>query len=129
MEHRPVNNRPLVFIGSLLIIALVVIVAFLIQTNPFGDVAPPHRHEAPQQPQEQPSGMEFGDVMTLYGQACASCHGKFGEGVAGFPSIQNSSLELDEIKTIIREGKGNMPAFNHIEEPMLTRLAEFTKKL
>ena len=123
------KNRPIIFIGSLLIIALVVIVVFIIQTNPFGDVGPAHRHDHPEQQQQQEPHMEFGEAMTVYGQACASCHGKFGEGVAGFPSIQNTSLTVDEIKKIIREGKGNMPSFNQIEEPMLTRLADFIKKL
>lgn len=123
------NNKPVVFIGSLLIIALVVIVVFLIKTDPFGDVTPVRQDQA-RPPADQPGQpMEFGEAMTIYGEACASCHGKFGEGVAGFPGLQSTSLSIDEIKNIISNGKGNMPAFEHIHEPELTELAEFIKKL
>ncbi len=119
----------MIFIGTLLLVALIVIVVYLVQSDPFQDTRP-QEQPTTQPAQEEPAGhMEFGDAMKSYGQMCANCHGRFGEGLAGFPPLQNSELTIDEIKDIIKNGKGNMDGFEHIEEPMLTELAEFIKKL
>jgi len=122
-------NKPMLFIAVLLVIALALIVFFQIVMDPFSNMSPkanvqPHVHE-----NDGSGKMSFSEEMKTYGQYCASCHGKFGEGAASFPSLQASSLTIEEIKDIITNGRGDMERIDHIKEPMLTKLAEFVKKL
>jgi len=84
----------------------------------------PHVHE-----NDESGKMSFSEEMKTFGQNCSSCHGKFGEGAAESPSLQASSLTVEEIKDIIANGRGDMEGIDHIKEPMLTKLAEFVKKL
>ena len=123
------TKRPMLFLSILLILALSLIVLYLVTTDPFSEMkmaqqAQPHVHE-----QQNPTGMNFNEEMKTYGQACANCHGKFGEGAPGYPVLQNSQLTLDKIKDIIANGKGKMEGLSHIKEPMLTKLAKFVQKL
>jgi cytochrome c-type biogenesis protein CcmH len=114
-------KHPAFFFFSLILIALMVVVFYQLSSDPFkkeasgsGDVVVnPHQDDA---------------IIGLYARECASCHGTVGQGVAGNPNLQNSRLSLAEIKSIISEGKGAMPAFPQIREPQLSELAELVKQ-
>ena len=62
----------------------------------------------------QPAEAERGDDVgaTVYRQRCAACHGGSGEGGSG-PSMVDvdERLSRDEHVTVVRDGKGNMPAW------------------
>ena len=113
-------KRPALLLTVLLIVALVVIVAYKIQTDPFNNTSS----------SESGSEMteELGSIYTVFQHNCLTCHGRNGEGQSGFPSLQKSTLSVDEIKQLISTGRGNMPAFPHITEPQLSELAEMVKK-
>ena len=47
----------------------------------------------------------------IYGQKCQNCHGANGQGASG-PAIAGGGGEPDaNLKTVIANGKGKMPAF------------------
>ncbi len=57
-----------------------------------------------------------------YEQSCIGCHGGDLAGGAG-PALTNNGLSSDEIYTIIKEGKGGMPAFPNIPDDEAENLA------
>ncbi len=118
------HNKPIVFFAGLMLMALILIVAFQMGTNPFGDVEV-HKHEEP----GEHAGMGgFAEVISLYGDLCAACHGTVGEGVGRNPALRNTTMTVDEIKTIIRSGKGDMPAFPDLKGEQLDRMARLIKR-
>lgn len=67
-------------------------------------------------------GKTVSSGKTLYGQKCASCHGKQGEGVAKMATMMKTTIRnwgevaatsdtLAAWKKITADGKGKMPAF------------------
>jgi len=82
--------------------------------NPDGGViafaVPADGAPATSQPAEAESGDDVG--ATVYRQRCAACHGGSGEGGSG-PSMVDvdERLSRDEHVTVVRDGKGNMPAW------------------
>ncbi len=50
----------------------------------------------------------------VYAANCASCHGASGLGGIG-PNLHESRLSRAELQTVIRNGKGSMPAFPNIK--------------
>ena len=116
-----IKNPALLFI-SLIIIALVILVLYKINTNPFNNIQPGSAREVQNPNTSNP-------VFALYSKECASCHGNSGQGLAGNPSLGASKLNTDQIKQMIKSGKGNMPAFPNIQEPELSKLAELVKQL
>ena len=59
---------------------------------------------------------ELGDVGSgreLFASNCAACHGASAEGRGGAPALIGvyDHLSVEEVETIIREGRGGMPAF------------------
>lgn len=71
---------------------------------------------------------EPGSIYTIYQDNCLTCHGNNGEAQPGFPSLQKTTLSLEEIKKIIITGRGDMPPFPNITEPQLSQLAELVKR-
>ncbi|GEM_PF-1749703 len=60
---------------------------------------------------------EVGDVdagRQVFGSSCAACHGATAEGRGDAPSLIGvyDHHTLDEVETIIRQGRGRMPAFD-----------------
>ena len=52
------------------------------------------------------------NARQIYNQLCANCHGQDGQkGVAGATDLSSSMLTLAERKSVILNGRGNMPAF------------------
>jgi quinoprotein glucose dehydrogenase len=59
------------------------------------------------------------DTTSLYKNNCASCHGDDLRGAPPtFPSLQNigQRRSREELKTLINEGGGRMPAFDYLEK-------------
>jgi PQQ-dependent dehydrogenase (methanol/ethanol family) len=68
-----------------------------------------------------------------FGQNCAVCHGGDGEGTDRAPALTNSrhlrgSSEKD-IAELIRNGRGNMPAFSSLPEAQIQELAGFVRSM
>lgn len=57
---------------------------------------------------------------------CASCHGQDFSGGMG-PALAGTSLAEDEFTSIVRDGKGSMPAFSadQVADEELTALYQF----
>jgi len=115
-------KNPIFLFVSLLIVALVIVVLYKIKTDPFKNLQPGSAEANEIQ-------HNSGPIIALYNKACASCHGISGQGLAGNPSLGASKLNTEQVKQLIRSGKGNMPAFPGIQEPELSKLAELVKKL
>lgn len=72
-----------------------------------------------------------GTPEELYQSAgCINCHGGNYEGVGGFPSLTGvgEKLSADEIKEILRNGKGSMPA-GLVPEEQIDSVAEWLSSL
>jgi len=49
----------------------------------------------------------------VYDKQCSKCHGKYGEGHPDRgPSLQTTTLSMEDIKNVILNGKGKMPGYN-----------------
>ena len=77
-------------------------------------------------PQASLSESEARRVLTLYSNTCQTCHGKDMVGGVG-PALVNAGQRLayDEFKSIVTNGKGQMPGFNHVDEQTLTALYRY----
>lgn len=61
---------------------------------------------------------------------CPSCHGDRGDAmIAGAPNLRLSAMGVEEIKTVIRNGRGMMPPYKDLSEDELEALAQFVKSL
>lgn len=86
--------------------------------------------EPAETPEETPaeSGGETAtiDAEQVVQQNCISCHGENLEGAGNFPALNNvgSRLSQDEIRSVIENGKGAMPA-NIIEGEEADAVAEY----
>jgi PQQ-dependent dehydrogenase (methanol/ethanol family) len=68
-----------------------------------------------------------------FGQNCAVCHGGDAEGTDRAPALVNSrdlrgSSEHD-IASLIRNGRGNMPAFSSLPDTQIQELASFVRSM
>ena len=74
---------------------------------------------------EEDSSASSGDADAegIAQSSCASCHGSDFSGGAG-PALAGMSLSEDEFSEIVRNGQGQMPAFNEdqINDEELTAL-------
>ena len=57
------------------------------------------------------------------------CHGQTGEGTVMGPRITGTALNSDQIKSLIVNGKGEMPAFTNFTDQQLKRLVELVRHL
>jgi mono/diheme cytochrome c family protein len=65
-----------------------------------------------------------------YAIHCAICHGDQREGILpGFPPLVGIQHQLtdDKIIAVIRQGKGRMPGFPHVNDPELASLVTYLK--
>ncbi len=60
-------------------------------------------------------------------QRCVNCHGPDRQGVGNLPALTNldEKYDLEEVKSIIRDGKGAMPPHSYFEDEELELLAGF----
>ena len=65
----------------------------------------------------------------LFGKTCAVCHGGGGEGTDRAPALTNNrelrGASEKEIAELIRNGRGNMPAFSLLPAEQIQELAHF----
>lgn len=78
-------------------------------------------------PRELMSKDDLQKAKTLISTSCRSCHGEnlAGRGIA--PSIVNSGqrITFEDFKTLITNGRGQMPGLVHIDEPGVTALYKY----
>jgi mono/diheme cytochrome c family protein len=102
-------KNPVFFFAGLMLFAAVVIISFQLltqQNNPNRDFA-------------------WQQTANLYQKECASCHGSTGEGLDTYTILRGKHLPLTDIKEVLQKGRGDMPAFPAIKEPLLTALANY----
>ncbi|HGY54933.1 MAG TPA: hypothetical protein ENK44_04470 [Caldithrix abyssi] len=117
------EQKPALFFWGLMLIALILIVVYLIQTDPFENVKP-HIHS--QQMRSHDAGSEA--VYAVYAEYCYEFHGSKGQGLEGHPEIGDTKVTMKQIKQRLMTGKGDSTDFiDEIKEPMLTRLAQVVK--
>ena len=114
-------KRPVLFLTILIIIGLIIIVIYKVQSDPF-------KNDSVIEGRGNMHEHDSDSISELYKENCVTCHGKVGQGQSGFPSLQKIELAMDEIKKLISTGQGNMPAFPHIKEPQLSQLAKMVKQ-
>lgn len=61
----------------------------------------------------------------LYDMYCARCHMANLQGAGSYPSLVARDLTLDEMRTIVLNGKTTMPAFKDMDPADLERLHAF----
>ncbi len=69
----------------------------------------------------------------LFGKTCAVCHGGGGEGTDRAPALTNNrelrGASEKEIAELIRNGRGNMPAFSLLPADQIQELAHFVRSM
>ena len=66
------------------------------------------------QDQEPLTGTSMEKGEQLYQLNCARCHGSDGsKGASGAKNLKSSSMSKEQIYSIIRNGKGTMPAYKN----------------
>ena len=111
------KNKPVLFFSAIIILSSFVIVFYQLDNRPVL-----HVHN-------QGTDQNFQQILNVYRDNCARCHGAFGEGFASNPELRGKKTPVENVKQIIKQGIGKMPAFPNIQEPLLTRLSEFVSKL
>jgi len=73
-------------------------------------------------------GVSGAEVYKTVG--CSGCHGNAGEGLIG-PALNQEALPVDEVATVVRNGKGAMPPFTteKISDEELQALVTFVHAL
>jgi len=68
----------------------------------------------------------FPEAGVVYQQACISCHE--GSDNVG-PVLRGKKLSPAKVKRVVQKGKGKMPKFPNIAEPLLSDLAKYVSEL
>jgi PQQ-dependent dehydrogenase (methanol/ethanol family) len=75
----------------------------------------------------------IGKAPALFGQSCAVCHGGDAEGTDRAPALLNNrqlrATSDADIGTVIKNGRGNMPAFSFLPADQIQSLAHFVRSL
>jgi len=68
-------------------------------------------------------------AIALFTNNCARCHGSFGQGQGGNPSLRKIQLSPQQIEKIIRSGRGRMPSFDQFSDEQLHMLSQLVRRL
>ncbi len=74
---------------------------------------------------------QYGDMTSVrrgnvtYNSQCAVCHGAQRQGSPGVPALTDLQLSSDTLRTVVTEGRNNMPAFPSISGEDLDDLITF----
>jgi len=121
------NSKPVIFFIALMIIALALVAAYRLTTNPVRQTAESQAQVQTKADQQNPH-MED-PTLTLFEENCASCHGPFGQGNGPNPALRGTKLSNAQIIERIRKGKGRMPAFNELSTEQLDQLVDLIRHL
>jgi PQQ-dependent dehydrogenase (methanol/ethanol family) len=81
----------------------------------------------------QNSGSAAVHVPAQFGQNCAVCHGGDAEGTDRAPALTNNrqlrGTSEKDIANLIKNGRGNMPAFSSLPEAEIQELAYFVRSM
>ncbi len=79
---------------------------------------------------KDPKKVDLVKAETVFRSMCAICHGDDGKlGLAGAKDLSQSELELNEIKAIIKYGKGKMTPFaDRLSDKEIEMLAVYIEK-
>lgn len=113
------SNKPVLFFTGLMTLALIIIVAYQVKNNP----TPPLSATQQKQVMAQSEG------LALYGQYCARCHGAVGEGKGVYPTLRGTTVPNNQIALLVRNGRGDMPAFPELTDEQVHKLVAFVAKL
>ena len=78
----------------------------------------------PMQPDQFKDMSDMQRGMTIYSSQCAACHGTERQGATGLPLI-GMTYSVDELKTIITQGRNAMPSFQYFDDDELDYLVQF----
>lgn len=120
------DKKPIIFFFTLLLLALILVVVYQIRMAP-GEMQPTGQPAQTQTAGVNPHQQEPG--VELYGKYCAGCHGKIGEGTTFNPSLYDKKHSLEEITSIIRSGRNNMPPFPKLSDQQVALIAKFVQSL
>jgi len=89
-------------------------------------------HEAPVSEQTKAQESRVSDEKNpsiLYTNNCGPCHGHDGGGVVG-PAIKGTSLSLEQVKSKVEAGGGQMPAFKdgEVSDEQIGIIAKYVKE-
>jgi len=71
-----------------------------------------------------------GPGAAVFREACASCHGPQGEGMAGLaPPMRGRNLSVAEVKEIVQKGRGRMPPLPGVRGEALENVARFVSEM
>ncbi len=114
---------------SVLTVLLAVVLAVLLASCTQGAAPTPTATKAPaaSPAATTPAGAASGQA--IFQQNCNTCHPGGDAGVG--PSLKQSKFTVDQIKTQVRNGKGQMPPFppETISDAQLDVLANYVKSL
>ncbi|HRN93354.1 MAG: SirB2 family protein [Chitinophagales bacterium] len=66
----------------------------------------------------------------VYTEACAACHGDTGNaGLAGAKDLTTSTLNHEEVLSIIQTGKNSMPAYKKLTTEQIEGVAQYVESL
>ena len=116
------DNKPIVFFVSLMLLTLALVVVFQIKTDPFGNAS-----AKTEQMQADPHLSDT--AIKLFADNCARCHGSFGEGKGRNPSLRGVNMSHEQIAQRIRTGKGKMPAFKNLSDEQIHLLVSLIEKM
>ena len=91
------------------------------------EIAATEEHAEGSEGGEEASAGEF-DPEALAQGKCIGCHGNSYEGQGAFPSLVGTSLSEDEVKDVLANGKGAMPA-GLVPEENIDAMAAWVKSL
>jgi cytochrome c6 len=82
--------------------------------------------------QKESENTEVLSGESLYQQHCASCHGTDGKlGLSGAADLSSSTLSVEEINKVIREGRNGMPPMKEIlvEQENIDKVSDYVYEL
>ncbi len=120
------DNKPVIFFLSLLLLAALIVALYQSKANPFTQGKAPVAVSDAQNPAVNPHQAD--PAIELYTTNCARCHGGFGEGKGTNPSLQKNGLGVEQIIHIITNGRGSMPSFIRFSPAELQKLAELVQR-
>ena len=70
------------------------------------------------------------DGKALFINECAKCHGTDGKlGLVGSADLSLTKLSVEELSSVIKNGKGTMPKFDYLTEAEIAGLTDYIAKL